>query len=100
MSPREVVAKVVIVVAASFSSGIFKIALLVMMNDILATIAKAIETMNRQLMRRATILFISSRLPEIRSREPRSAIEIAVANEKTSVQKKARSIEFIFYNLV
>ncbi len=90
----NIVMKVVIVVDAPASLGIFRRELLVMINENLAVMANSIDRINRQFKIKCKKLFNWKRLPEIRDLLPNSTIDAAVVAEKITVQKMTSCMFF------
>lgn len=86
------VMKVVMVVEDSARCGILSRELFVIMKAKRAPTAQSMEMMKRQLKIRLPMPLSDRRFPEIKSRLPRRAIEIAVAAEKMRVQKITKDI--------
>ncbi len=85
--------RAVIVVAAAARDGSLRTRLLIIMNEKRLKIAKIIAEINCQLVTRFKNVWRLNKLPPIRLREPRRAIEMAELNEKIIVQRAISAIE-------
>lgn len=91
----NIVMNVVMVVDDSARWGILRRLLFIIMNAKRAPIAQIIEIINLQFKIKLIIPFSERIFPEIKSRLPRSTIDVAVVTENAIVQKITRYIYFL-----